>query len=493
MSLTRTNEGAIQYDHTANHHLEFFSKAGSLRTRTKDKNGKRSSVPFYPNSTTALDLFKAAWYTDQKELCVKLLLWLRDARGGSGNRSGSRDCLKWVAETNPEWIDANIEQFPEIGRWDDLRVLFGTKCEKSAVRIWSDAIIDQNGLACKWADRTDIQLYVELRNRKKIYNVGQFRRLLAEGRRNVVERKMCANQWGEITYPHVPSVAMARYTSAFKKHDSERFQEFKQLVKKGEIKINADVLFPYDCVRTLKNGDKDIADLQFEALPNYMEGANARIMTIVDTSGSMSSEIGTTTAYNIATSLGLYCSDRLPKDNPFYRKFLQFESETTFTDWLGLKFSECYAQHEGIIRRGIFTGACGATNINKALDFLLNSAQLFKMGNEQIPNMLLIISDMQFHCNVYETDTTEINASLEKWKNAGYTIPKIVYWNMAGYSGSPATINCQNVGLISGFSPSILKAVFNCEDFSPYGIMMRALSKYNVNIPVSYNNSSNNT
>ena len=46
--------------------------------------------------------------------------------------------------------------------------------------------------------------------------------------------------------------------------------------------------------------------------------------------------------------------------------------------------------------------------------------------------------------------------------------------------GQQATMNSNAVGMVSGFSPSICKAIFGGDDFSPYAIMMRAIEKYEV-------------
>jgi hypothetical protein len=37
--------------------------------------------------------------------------------------------------------------------------------------------------------------------------------------------------------------------------------------------------------------------------------------------------------------------------------------------------------------------------------------------------------------------------------------------------------------MVSGFSPSLLKAILGGEDFTPVAIMMRALKKYEITIP----------
>jgi hypothetical protein len=467
-----TNEGAVQFDHSLDHAVEFFSKAGSLFATKTKKN-------FYGNTATALELFKNTWISGDKLVAMKLLFWLRDPRGGSGNRSAFRECVKWVVETDPKWVEANVGLIPEHGRWDDLRVLFGSYLEENASKLWADAIIEKNALAAKWADRSDKALLKYFRQKNILKDIGDFRRYIAKIRKeHIPEHLMCSNLWNELNYQHVPSVAMSRYTKAFKKHDAIRFEKFKEKVEKGEEKINAGVLFPHDLVRLVNHGDAKVADLQFAALPDYLEGTDQRIMCIVDSSGSMDAEVGgSVKKIDVSTSLGLYCSDRIGKGNPFYRKFMQFCSESKLTSWEGMSFSECYSGY-----KRVFDGAVGATYINKALDSLLNHAKMFKATNDQIPNVLLIISDMQFHQGTNDGDT-EVNNCMKKWEAAGYTRPRIVYWNLDGCAGSPELADTNNVGLVSGFSPAILKAILAGTEFTPKAIMLRAIEKYKVVSP----------
>jgi len=467
----KTNEGANAYEHSLNHALEFFSKAGSLY----DTPRKQS---FYNNESSALELFINSWIVD-KPLSFALLLWLRDCRGGAGNRSGSRAIYNWLAKNNPEWIRENLHQLPTVGRWDDLRSLFGTSLEKDAAELWAMALNEDEVkvLAAKWADRSDHPLREVLN-----LSVPQMRKLLASIRQNhIVEHKMCQKLWEAIDYKTVPSVAMARYTKAFKKHDEERFQAFKNKVKTGEEKVHAEVLFPHDCIRTALNGDPEMAELQFDALPNYLEGEDEdeRILVLSDTSGSMSvaSLGGSVTAYDVSTGLALYCSSRMREDSPFYKRFIGFCSESTFKDWRNMSFSEA------LRNRKVFDGAVGATRIDTALDLILRTAIKREIAQELMPTTLLIVSDMQFHAGGSSTDDTEIEACLRKWNEAGYESPKIVYWNTAGYAGQQATEGMRNVGMISGFSPSILKSVLGGTDFSPIAIMLRTLEKYEVVIP----------
>lgn len=467
--MIRTHEGAIAHEHSLDHHVEFFSKAGSLYSKREH---------FYAGAETALSLFQKCWIVD-KEKAMKLLFWLRDCRGGAGNRSGFRECASWLVEKYPKWIKLNIPLFVEHGRWDDLKILLTTSLKDVAVKYWADALEKGDGLAAKWVSRNSDAIPI----RKALGLSPKDFRKKVSALTKVVETDMCKNNWNEIKYPHVPSKAMSLYTNAFKKHDADRFTEFKAAVTKGEVKINTSVLFPHDCVRTNHNGDQETARLQFDALPDYLSESNQRIMVLADTSGSMETKIaGSIRAIDVCVGLALYCSDRLGKKNPFYRKFMQFCDEGKLADWKKSDFSNAVGDKD--CTGGIFNGAVGSTRIDKALDTLLSLGTMFNATDEQMPNVLLIISDMQFSNGTRDSgNKTVVAECMEQWTKAGFKVPKIVYWNLSGDASSPDTVDSNNVGLISGFSPSILKAVFSGEKFDPISIMNRAIEKYKITIP----------
>jgi hypothetical protein len=292
---------------------------------------------------------------------------------------------------------------------------------------------------------------------------------------------MCNNEWANINYSTVPSVASARYKNAFKRHDAQYEEWVKSLTKEGtETKVNAETLMPHDIVRMVQTDINDattgaLADAQLKAMPNFMEGTNYRIMPICDFSGSMHVQMsGSIQAYEVSLALGLYCSEKVGSENPFYRKVIPFSTDSKIESWKNKSFAQAV--------RDIPNGYCGGTNIQKALNKILEAATLFNVTNDQIPNVLLILSDMQFDQGV-EDCGTPVNESLAKWKSAGYDIPKVIYWNLAGNAGQPATCADKNVALVSGFSPSVLKAVLGGTDFSPIAIMNSAISKYNVVVP----------
>lgn len=465
--MIRTREGAKQYEHSLDHAVEFYSKAGSLFAAKKGK----KAPSFYGGEETALGLFQKTWIVDPLT-SMKLLFWLRDCRGGAGNRSGFVACLEWLATHDPAWVAANIGLIPAYGRWSDLRALFSTPLIGPAATLWAEAIAGKNVLAAKWAKRHDVAL-------QKVFgiNEAELRKMLAAIRSpHIVESKMCAQQWKEIVYSTVPSVAMARYTKAFTEHDPEGMAKFLEKVEKGEAAVHAEVLFPHDCVRTSFTGNPKVAEAQFNALPNLMEGTTEKIIVVCDTSGSMSAPVAaksTVQRVHVSQALALYCSAKIPESNPFHKKFIAFCSEGRFIDWNGMTFTQALRNDK------VFNGAVGSTQVGKALMTILGAAKYFKLTQEQLPTMLLIISDMQFHEGV-DGDGSEVENVAVEWQKAGYTFPKVVFWNVAGHAGSPATIKTQRVGLVSGFSTGNLTALLTGTDFSPRAIMQRALEKYQV-------------
>jgi hypothetical protein len=64
-----------------------------------------------------------------------------------------------------------------------------------------------------------------------------------------------------------------------------------------------------------------------------------------------------------------------------------------------------------------------------------------------------------------------------KFAEAGYKMPKIVYWNIQSRNNNfPVQFNKEGVSLVSGFSPSLLTSVLSGKDLTPYSMMMEVVS-----------------
>jgi hypothetical protein len=316
-----------------------------------------------------------------------------------------------------------------------------------------------DGLLAKWLPRNG-PWFVGLHKYMKI-TPKELRKLLVSMTK-VVETQMCNRDWSGIDYSHVPSIAMNKYRTAFFKHDEARMKQFIDKVHSGEAKINASVLFPHQLYQAInRREDERAVEAQWINLPNYMEGSTERIIPVCDVSGSMSG-----LPMDVSVSLGIYISER--NQGIFKDAFLTF-SETPTMEYLKGSLSQRMRQlsraHWG-----------GTTNLQSTFNLILSAAVREKLPEDQMPTKLLIISDMEFD----EADggygrggRTNLDAIREKYREHGYKMPEIIFWNVNGRMGnSPARVSDTGVGLVSGFSPSILKSILKGAVYGPHQLMM---------------------
>ena len=116
---TRTLNGAKTHGSTGDACLDFFAVAGGMRYRSPE---------------AQIRLFERA-YIETPDLAMKLLFYLRDIRGGMGERKLFRTLMRHVAHTWSESAVKNTEFIAEFGRWDDLLCLLGTPAQDRAVKV----------------------------------------------------------------------------------------------------------------------------------------------------------------------------------------------------------------------------------------------------------------------------------------------------------------------------------------------------------------------
>lgn len=456
-----TNNGAVTNVSSLNKNVDLFFLGGASR-------GKDITPTF------------AAALVEDQEVAIRILQWIRDARGGSGERQTFRNLMTYLVKADPSLAERVLPKIAEIGRFDDLFLAFGTSLERQALRIITEALRAGNGLAAKWcprqgAEANKIRSYMKLTPK-------QYRKMLV-GLSDTVEQKMCAQDWTGIVYPHVPSVAAGRYQKAFLKHDPSGYAAYKAKLVSGEAKINASVAYPYDVVRALRNGDKTVSNEQWKALPNYLEGSDENILPVVDVSGSMDSVrvAGSITALDVAVSLGLYVSERM--GGVFKDQFITFSGAPEM-----LKLKGSLSQRYDQMARSDWGMN---TDIQAVFKLILNAAKQHKVDQKEMPTKILILSDMEFDACVvagegkksgyYSSGGSPVSVSamsmIEKeYAAAGYKVPQIVFWNLNGRSGnSPVTYNKAGAALVSGFSPSIVKSVLGGEEMTPISIMLKTV------------------
>jgi hypothetical protein len=105
----------------------------------------------------------------------------------------------------------------------------------------------------------------------------------------------------------------------------------------------------------------------------------------------------------------------------------------------------------------------------------LSKALEYEFSPADMPKTLLVISDMQFNS---AGDLTNYQALRAAYEEAGYKVPRLVFWNVDGSTTDfPVTASQVDTAMVSGFSIEILRDVLKGEDITPFKVMMRTLSR----------------
>jgi len=453
---TETLNGMPAHSTTLNACLDLFSSIGAMRGQDKD---------------LVINLFVKA-FDEDPTTAMRILFWSRDVRGGSGERQIFKDVINYLGLYRPDALSKNITLIPEYGRWDDLFVLFGTKAEESALACIIEGLSSGNQLCAKWCPRPntkntkDKAVALAIRKRMKL-SPKEYRKLLVTNT-NVVEQLMCANKWSEIEYSKIPSKAMSDYMATFAKRDINRYSEYLGLVTKGEATINTGAIYPYNVVNALRNGDVMAANTMWANLPDYMTENNERLLPVVDVSGSMEDPAGgskSISCMDVAISLGLYISER--NVGQFKDAFITF-SRTPSLQYVKGTLQERYNQ----MASGEW---CMNTNLDLVFDLILTKAKTYNLTEAEMPTMVLIFSDMQFDSGIRYNDNAQ-DMIAKQYEEAGYKLPKIVYWNIKDYGNKPIQSHQTGACLVSGFSPSLLTSILSGETLSPIRMMLKVVN-----------------
>jgi hypothetical protein len=440
MNYTTTTNGAITNQTSGKECLDLFQRIGNMR---------------HHDRLHILEEFETA-YKEDKELATQVLFWARAARIGSGERKTFHTVLSEIGKTSPDFISDNATTIAELGYWKDLVPYLHIK---NVVAVFAQAIRDEDRLACKWAPRKCAELRDELGWTNK-----QYRKWL-KTYSETVEQQMSEKSWSDINYSSVPGSAMRRYSRAFTTQDSKRFDEWKD-DKTSKASVSA--TYPHE---VLACDDSKLADKLWNNLPDFLEESEENILPMIDVSGSMMGE-----PLAIAISLGMYLSERTKGE--FKDMFLTFDDNPELVKITGDSVLERLSR--------IRSSNWGMnTDFTKAYQHILDVAVKHDVVPESMPSMLLVLSDMQFDDSqggYYGSKSMTHFGHMKKvYEDAGYELPKIVFWNLDAHMGTPAECSDDSVAMVSGYSPSIMKAILNAEEFNPMDVMMEALKDIELN------------
>lgn len=408
-------------------------------------------------------IFEEAYYEDPI-YALKCLFWTRDSRGGAGMRHVFRVCFRWLYHNMDQYEFEKLLRFvPEYGRWDDLWKCFTDKWEEIPRIIIdfvnSELFSGRDALLAKWLPRKGTiakQFYKHILWKTTEFSHGKgWRKQLVKLTR-VVEQQMSKNEWSEISYKSVPSVANKKYSKAFLRHDETRRTEFIDGVSKGHTTMNVKWLFPHDMVRGVRGtsgAERDIWEAMRKTYPKF--SVSDSVMPVVDTSFSMTFNPipkSRVTALDISVALGLYISEN--NNGPFKDSFITFSGRPQLHTTTGsLQARVKYVDNS--------MENCD-TNLQWVFDTLLAVAKEKKLAEKDMPKTLIILSDMEFNAVTNRWGSVFNHRAIEeRYKAAGYEMPLLVYWNLRS-SHDNVPIQKTDRGLfVSGYSVAILKGLLN--------------------------------
>ncbi len=462
---TYTENGALTNASTKSYVLDLFALGGS----TKD-------------TTTMVGLIQNALAEDMK-LALKVIFYLSDIREGQGRRDLFRHSLLQVMSRDRELVRQLLPYIPAFGRWDYLYWFMDTPLEADALGLIKEEVrrslnTDRPSLVFKWMASADASNQITRYNAEKTRKALKltprlYRKLLSMGRKllkeAVVERQMGDNKWTEIDFSKVPSHAMKKYRKAFERHAPKEYQDFATKVSKGEIKVNSSVLYPHQILEVgaySEGAAKEVLLGQWKNLPNYF-GANVRALAVVDTSGSMTWG-SNPEPLTVAAALGIMTSERMT--GPFKDTVISFSRQAKYFDFS--LFSSPFEKYRFLRRTTINEN----TNLQSVFDLILETAVKYRIPNHEMPNRILIMSDMEFDDT--QRDKTNFEVIREEYELKGYEMPQIIFWNVDARNVQVAATKHQSGAiLISGFSPAIMKTVLSEDPYiTPYKAMLNTVN-----------------
>ena len=472
-NLTYTENGALTNRSTDSYCLDLFATIGALRNAEDNEIISR--------------FIKA--YTEDRNLAMKILFFARDIRGGLGERRVFRSIWKWLSLHEADSLRKNIANVPEYGRFDDLLSLLDGPCEKDMLSFIKEQldkdlaalkIGESVSLLAKWLPSVNTSNKDSVKTAKKLakalgFSDTEYRKVLVSLR---AEIKLMENYLREkdysFSYEKQPSKALYKYRLAFLRNDRERYSAFLDKAESNPSVMNTGTLTPYDVVAPIINKDKERVaiskwdrrsmDITWKALPDYTGAENA--LAVVDGSASMY-WYGEYIPAAVAQSLGIYFAEH--NKGCFHNHFITFSENPRLIEVKGKDIVEK-------LRYCMSFNECANTDLQRTFDLILNTAIQNKAKQEEIPEKLYIISDMEFDYCANHAEMTNFECAKKKFAKYGYKLPQIVFWNVESRNlQQPVTKNEQGVALVSGASPQIF-SMLSEGILDSYSFMLETLS-----------------
>lgn len=332
----------------------------------------------------------------------------------------------------------------------------------------------------------------------------------------VVERDITANTYESIKYDRVPSAAMNNYTPLFAKKDMDRFEDYIDKVATGKARISGATLLPSTLVSAVRKGaigasfdtltskrklkgTKDLVqakveeiaarslDLQWNTLVRRIKesGTLESCIAVADVSGSMCHPVFPDGTCPMDSSIGLSLLIAEVTKPPFGGAFITFSTSPTVD---AVDLSKTLREKYNQLNRSRWSMSTDFVAVFENL--ILPMAIKNEIKQEDMVKRVFVFSDMQFNSACAGSPrggnwSTSYERIERHFQDAGYEMPELVFWNLAGgragYAGGglygrgdpvdpkPVTAGEHGTALVSGYSQGMLKVFLDSGSFEDDG------------------------
>lgn len=425
-------------------------------------------------------------------LYAKLIFYARDIRLGGGDKTlGRLGLLTIYKNIDLSKIPLLVTLIAEYGSFKDVMYLLANPiqdenkelalCQYLNNLLNLDDNDEQAGLLAKYMPTEttkDPSMKTAYRKFMKHVNITpkEYRKRNTRIRKklSIVETKLTERRYDDINYSQVPSQANLKYRNAFIRNDEERYTDYLDKVDSGVEKINSTTLSPYQIVSKAHNERDSSLNTLWNNIP-APDNQGLQVLPVVDVSGSMMG-----LPMDVAVSLGIFLSEH--NKGQFQDCFITFSNKPELVKVKGNTIYDKVASVEN-------SNWGFNTDLEKTFDLILKTATNNDLTQEELPESLLIISDMQFdeatsssffRSDIPKPDDTFFEKMKHKFKRYGYKLPFIIFWNVGYGNTKPAVKSTKNTILVSGFSQNIFNSICNLnlddlENYTPLKALLEIL------------------
>ncbi|RGP77530.1 hypothetical protein FLONG3_4315 [Fusarium longipes] len=316
----------------------------------------------------------------------------------------------------------------------------------------------------------------------------------------IVEHAITENKYQDIKYDRVPSLAMNQYNKLFIEKDVDRFDKYLDKVAEGKANISGATLLPSTLIHKARSGkvvtgrlEQKIADIESKVLDGQWNTLVQRIkdsgtmnssIAVCDVSGSMDSPTFSDKTTPMDSAIGLSLLVAEVAKPPFSGAFITFSSNPSVEK---VDLSKTLVEKIGVMDSSSWGMSTNFVAVFE--DLILPMAIKNNLKNDDMVKRVFVFSDMQFDeaCDMSGSSWSRPSWSnapspegdggwdnsygriKAKYEAAGYDMPELVFWNLAGgragygqTSGDPVApkpVKSDENGtcLVSGYSQGLLK------------------------------------